>query len=188
LSPNEKWAIFPQGKDHFLLKNLATHMERLVAYSLREPISEDWPSETCFSPDDKLFALASNLGYVKMWEVDSWREKATFRGFLQAPHSLAFSPDGHRLAVGGDAREAVKLFDTETYEELLNLTATGSQFGSIAFSDDGNVLGARNQKGDVNLWRAPSWEEITAAENPRQSTSDPTDIDQTVHESDVESQ
>ena len=188
LSPHEQWVIFPQGKDHFLIKNLAANKERLLAYNLREPINEDWPSETCFSPDDKLFALASNLGYVRMWDVNSWREAATFRGFLQAPHSLAFSPDGHRIAVGGDAREAVKLFDTETHEELLNLTATGSQFGSIAFTDDGNVLGARDQNGEVNLWRAPSWAEITAAEHPEQSTSEPTDVRQTVRENDPASQ
>jgi hypothetical protein len=91
-----------------------------------------------------------------------------------------------RIAVGGDAREAVKLFDTETHEELLNLTATGSQFGSIAFAQDGNILGARDQNGEVNLWRAPSSAEITAVEQPEQSTSDHTDVRQTDRESDAD--
>jgi WD40 repeat protein len=32
------------------------------------------------------------------------------RVFLLAPHSISFSPDGRRLAAGGDDREVVKLW------------------------------------------------------------------------------
>jgi WD40 repeat protein len=78
---------------------------------------------------------------------------------------MTFSPDARRLAVGSDGKEAVTLFDTQTHEELLKLSADGSIFEEVQFSPDGRILGAKDDGGNLNLWRAPSWEEIAAAEN-----------------------
>ena len=74
--------------------------------------------------------------------------------------SAAFSPDEKRLAIGSNAREAVKLWDTDSYHELLTLEGQGSFFHSTAFSPDGNILGSINMRGTLFLWRAPSMEEI----------------------------
>lgn len=79
-------------------------------------------------------------------------------------HSIAFSADGSRLALGSDGREAVKLWDLDSLEELLTLSAQGSVFNLTQFSPDGNVLGSLNKSGVLYLWRAPSWEEIAAVE------------------------
>ncbi len=78
----------------------------------------------------------------------------------------ALSPDGHRLATGGPiTKEAVKLWDWAAHRELLTLRAEGLYFTHVVFSPDGNTLAATSLTGVAHLWRAPSWEEIAAAEN-----------------------
>ncbi len=69
------------------------------------------------------------------------------------------------MAAGGSGLEAVKIWDVESQEELLTLPAQGSMHHRTAFSRDGHVLGSMNDTRQLHLWRAPSWEEIEAAES-----------------------
>jgi WD40 repeat protein len=69
------------------------------------------------------------------------------------------------LATGGtNVRDAVRLWDCAAHRELLSLQGVGLFFADVAFSPDGNTLAATALSGTANLWRAPSWEEIEAAE------------------------
>jgi WD40 repeat protein len=55
-------------------------------------------------------------------------------------HSVAFSPDGKRIASGAGYRNKpgeVKVWDTQTGQEVLDLKGAG---GSVAFSPDGQRL------------------------------------------------
>ena len=118
-----------------------------------------------FSPDGKLFAIASSLGYARVWETATWREAATLRGFELGAASVAFSPDGNRLATGAGAAEAaIHLWDVASWQEVLTLSAEGSSFWPTQFSPDGNTIGTMSRDGFLNIWRAPSWAEINAAE------------------------
>jgi len=110
-------------------------------------------------------AIASALGYARVWDTASWREEATLRGFLNAVVSVTFSLDGQRLATGGsNPDDAVKLWDVDSWQEVLTLEGAGSLFGLTAFSPDGNAIGTLSGDGILHVWRAPSWAEITAAE------------------------
>jgi WD40 repeat protein len=86
------------------------------------------------------------------------------KSFLLGSHSVAFSPDGKRLAASSEGQEAVKLWDSETWQELLTLSAQGSIFRDLKFSPDGRYLLAINWNGLIHLWSAPTWEEIKTAE------------------------
>ena len=89
-------------------------------------------SGAAFSPDGKLFAVASCMGYARVWETATWREVATLRGYLLGVNSVAFSGDGKRLVTGGAGKEALKLWDTESWQEVLTLEGQGSVFSSMA--------------------------------------------------------
>jgi WD40 repeat protein len=117
-----------------------------------------------FSPDGKLLAASSHLGYVKLWKAEGFREVDTLRGFLLGAHSVAFSPDSKRLAAGSDDQEAVKIWDVESREELLTLPGQGAQHWEAAFSPDGDTLATRNSAGQLHLWHAPYWDQIERAE------------------------
>jgi WD40 repeat protein len=130
-------------------------------------------SGAAFSPDGKFFAVASNLGYARVWDAKTWREVATLRGFLLATHSVVFSPDGERLATGGGAgAQALKLWDADGWQDVITLQGSGSVFYEPLFSPDGNSVGALSAAGILHVWRAPSWDEIHAAEKVQTATGE----------------
>jgi WD40 repeat protein len=117
-----------------------------------------------FSPNGRSFAVASTYGYARVWDSGSWRELATLGGFLSGVDSVAFSPDGLRLATGSGKQQALSLWDTTSWQNVLTLEGQGAGFVHSSFSPDGNALGSLNSDGDLHLWRAPSWAAINAAE------------------------
>ena len=160
ISRDERWLLtLSELGDAHVLKDLATGHET-------HPVLDTYEtSGAVFSPDGNLLAASSYHGFVRVWNAKTYEKIATYRGFLMGVHSVTFSPNGRRLAAGGDGIEAVKIWDVKSHQELLTLPGMGSIHYRIAFSADGNILGSLNRDaGMLHLWRAPSWEEIEKAE------------------------
>jgi WD40 repeat protein len=119
-----------------------------------------------FSENGRVLASTSTDGTVRLWDLVAYRELVLpLRGHTGWAWGPAFSPDGRRLASGGDsANDAVKLWDLATHRELLTLPGDGQIFMDVSFSPDGNTLVATSLNGIAHFWRAPSWVEIEAAE------------------------
>jgi WD40 repeat protein len=100
-------------------------------------------------------------GQVRLFDPAKGEFKESLHGHIGAAYGIAFSPDGRRLISAFGGREAVKLWDVGTRQELLTLGGTGSVLFAARWSADGDVIlvGAPWQ-----AWRAPSWEEIAAEE------------------------
>jgi WD40 repeat protein/serine/threonine protein kinase len=160
LTPDEKSSL-AIGNDGDVVFRSLTH-----AHQTKVDLDVLEGNNASFSPDGKLFAVSSYLGYARVWETAKWREVATLRGYVLAVESVAFSKDGKRLATAG-ANGALKLWDTESWQEVLSLEGPGSGV-LTAFSRDDNAIGTINDISPsceiLNLWRAPSWVEIAAAE------------------------
>ncbi len=119
-----------------------------------------------FSPEGRVLAVAGGRGEVRLWNLVTGRELPILRGHSDWVWSAAFSPDGRRLATSGyQAADAVKLWDIATQREILALQGEGEFFFQIACSPDESTLATTSATGVTHLWRAPSWEEIRAAEN-----------------------
>jgi WD40 repeat protein len=132
--------------------------------------------DASFSTDGKLLATADpGTGEAKLWKTaDLATEGAkpagiTLRSFTLSPHSVAFSPKEPRLAAASSGSEALRLFDVDSQQDLLTLPASGFLFEYTEWSADGNVIGSRNGRGELHLWRAPSWDDIDAAEGTHTS-------------------
>ena len=160
LSPDDRWLAtgylnggvklwaFPSGRLEATFTNQAKSLNAVV-----------------FSPDGRMLASTGSDGSVRLRDLITRREVATLPGHSRAVWGAAFSPDGRRLATGGnDSREAVKLWDLATKRELVTLPRMGDYFIHVAFSPDGSTLMATSFAGIAHLWRAPTWEEIEAAE------------------------
>jgi WD40 repeat protein/serine/threonine protein kinase len=122
-----------------------------------------------FSEDRSRAASVAEDGTLAIWDSSSFQLIDVFKGHMLGAHGVAFSPDGRRLATGGGGRQAVKLWDVSTHRELMTMPGQGSLFSFVAFSPDGTWLVACNREGRLHLWRAPSWEEIEAAEKRPES-------------------
>jgi WD40 repeat protein/serine/threonine protein kinase len=161
VSPDERWCVAVGYEGDVVAKNLADESQTELHLNTLEAAS------AAFSPDGKLFAVASDLGYARVWDATTWRQEATLGGFLNDPHTVAFSPDGKRLAIGNGGKQAVILCDTESWQDVLTLEGQGHDIHNLAFSPDGNAIGWLNDTGVLHLWRAPSSAEIEAAEIAR---------------------
>jgi hypothetical protein len=73
--------------------------------------------------------------------------------------SVAFSPDGTRLASASDD-QTVKLWDAATGQELRALKGHTSTVRSVAFSPDGTRLASASEDRTVKLWDVPSGQEL----------------------------
>jgi eukaryotic-like serine/threonine-protein kinase len=159
LSPDEQLSVSIGYEGDVFARNLADDT------NLKLPLDALEASGAAFSPDNRYFAIASALGHARVWDTRNWKETVTLRGFLLATQSVAFSPDGDRLATfGGAATQALRLWDMESWQNVITLQGTGSIFYTPLYSPDGSSVGAISTSGILNVWRAPSWEEIAAAE------------------------
>jgi eukaryotic-like serine/threonine-protein kinase len=158
ISPDGRWYFSCGYNGGCTLRELASGREQSLPLEIQDP------RDSSISPDGKYVAIASQLGYIRLWDLATLQPAATLGSFLIGAQSVSFSPDGTRLVAGGDGDEAIKIWDVDSRQELLNLEAPTDVFWTPKFSPDGNVLGSLQQYGLLHLWRAPSWAEIEAAE------------------------
>jgi dipeptidyl aminopeptidase/acylaminoacyl peptidase len=124
-----------------------------------------------FSPDGKRLAVGTRnfadqvkaggiRGEVRFWDLGTGKPAGTWEPHGQYVKTLAYTPDGKRLAVGILDRAPVKVCDAETGREVLSLPDEGkaqqAQAQALAFSPDGTRLAAvvSEDKTAVKVWDA----------------------------------
>jgi eukaryotic-like serine/threonine-protein kinase len=137
-----------------------------LAHPETPPKVLDYPEYSRFlvaSPDGRIIASSTYGGLVRLFDPIHGTLIGTLHGHLNAAFGLAFSPDSSRLISASGGREALKLWDVETQQELMTLPGIGSFLTAAAWSSDGNALlvGPPWQ-----AWRAPAWFEINADSAP----------------------
>jgi WD40 repeat protein len=131
-----------------------------------------------FSPDGKRLATHSKDSTVKVWNAQTGQEILTLKANTPPSSigSVAFSPDGKRLAssclastsyaVSAGGIGEVKVWDSETGEELLSLKGHTASVNSVVYSPDGKRLASASgnptgrQSGEIKVFDAETGQEL----------------------------
>jgi WD40 repeat protein len=112
-----------------------------------------------FSRAGGLLASVSGDGVVNLWDATRLGQKQDARRFTERARvpgpflNVAFSPDGRRLATGGE-NNTVKIWDVPTGREMQTLTGHTGDVYTVAFSpdDEGRWIASAGEDSTVKLW------------------------------------
>ncbi|MHB1425691.1 MAG: protein kinase domain-containing protein [Gemmataceae bacterium] len=90
---------------------------------------------------------------IVIFDTSSGQERANWAAGQGEIYALAFSPDGERLASGGDDR-VIHIWDAATGKPLSECRGHTSKILSIAFGQDGSRLVTAAHDGTVRQWDA----------------------------------
>ncbi|MEZ4525691.1 MAG: hypothetical protein R2941_07210 [Desulfobacterales bacterium] len=121
-----------------------------------------------FSPDGKILASGSGArpspssasadSSIRLWDMESGKEKALLGRYPFPVLAVCFSPDGKILASGGGSigrdspDNGIRLWDVKSGKEMTVLKGHAKAVTSLDFSPDGKMLASGSSDNDIRLW------------------------------------
>jgi WD40 repeat protein/ferric-dicitrate binding protein FerR (iron transport regulator) len=104
-----------------------------------------------FSSDNQILATGSD-GHVDLWDSHSGKKRTSHKWTGEGVHTLAFSPDGRTLAMGGKNSRGARLWEVHT-DRFVQLGG-GGMIHRLAYSPDGQTLALSRRHDSFQLWDA----------------------------------
>jgi WD40 repeat protein len=103
-----------------------------------------------FAPDGKNIAARSVDGFVRVWQLSDGAITKSF-DYGYSISSLAVSPDGNNLAVGGETND-VPIKKVSDGSLVTDLSRHSNRITSVTYSSDGTKLADASVDGYARLW------------------------------------
>jgi WD40 repeat protein len=108
------------------------------------------PWAPAVSPDGKLIACGTFENEVFVWEAETFKPVRTFTVGKSVVQSVAFTPDGKRLAASCD--DQARAWDLGTGQEVVTIRGTKDKIiRKVAFADDGRLLVTGDSEGLLSV-------------------------------------
>jgi WD40 repeat protein/serine/threonine protein kinase len=167
VSADERLVVIGTVQGEVLLLNLDTGQSE-GAFKAHAP---EMVRGLALLPDGKFLVTAGTDGpSLKVWDLPTRTIVRQVRAHNLIIGRIVISPDGSRLATTSIGREPMKVWDTRTWEEVARIAVEGQALSMARFLPDGNTLAATDAAGTIHLWRAPTFDQIVAAEEPHAHT------------------
>lgn len=111
------------------------------------------------APDGKTLTYGTYPdGMVHIWDIAA--NKHLVAPWFATPWcvvSIAYSPDGKKVAVG---RDTIAIHETATGKRLNPPPENDSRIEQVEYSTDGNMLAVGRQDQTIELWRTAEWRKV----------------------------
>ena len=125
----------------------------------------------CWSPDGRRTVSGSRDGTARVWDVESGK---TVLGPIMTGHRtvyvVAYSPDGTKIATGGDKENSVKIWDSMSGELLASTNKQPESVWSMAWTSDGKRLVYGGNIRSIRIFDTVTWQEIATLNHENIST------------------
>ena len=161
------------GKEVIKIWDLNKH-QRLATMEYPSRLKND-PSKNdlcslCFSPSGEWLAASRySSSVIDIWEATTGKlhtELSSEENGLCSPingfnwdfsGALVFSPD-NRLFLSSNKTDFITVWDTTTFQQIIQLTGHPEGVHSLSFSPNGQFLAAGGVKGTVQEWNTSAWQ------------------------------
>jgi RNA polymerase sigma factor (sigma-70 family) len=118
--------------------------------AMKQTIAAHGMTHAAYSPDRRRLVTAHLDGTWRVRDAGTGAVRKEVKG-CQSVWSVAFSPSGKLLAVGGD--KSVRVYDTESWQEVARFDGHDGTVRSVFFgSDDATLISASAEDGTVLVW------------------------------------
>lgn len=104
-----------------------------------------------FTPDSRYMISGANDKTVKMWDIQTGKNKFVFKGHRESVTALAISDDGKEL-VSADACGEIKIWNLEDGNEICSMRSRRDAIREIVFVKDRKWIITSSDDGRVLMW------------------------------------